>query len=1150
MRWNPAHRVVSAIALIGAILHASPSPAQVQTSITSSGLGTTVAPPPASGTTYAITGGTRPGNGPNLFHSFGSFNVGEGDTASFRNTTPGLSTSNILSRVSGGEPSNIFGTIDTLSYPGANLYLLNPAGVIFGRNARLEVGGSFHASAADYLRFADRAKFYANLSQNSVLTIARPEAFGFLGVTPPARLTVQGSSLQVPNGQTLSLVGGEVAITGAKLAAPGGRVQIASLSSGEVTLDGGVTPSSRLGPIKITGGSVIGATGLSSGLGSGTVIIRGGQLLVDASTILADHTPGDVAGPRLIDIQVTGDVVLTNGAKISSTTSVAERGGDVTITADRLQLNNQSRLETNALAEGDGGDVTTTVGRLDVAGGSIIGSTTKSTGHGGSITIKADAITISGFGSTILSDAEADGNGGKVSIGPRSSTLDLVLEDAGAIKSTTGLGAGSGGDIEINATNVSLLGGAMISSLTSSTAPSPAPGGNITIKADAITISGFGSTILSDAEADGNGGKVSIGPRSSTSTLDLVLDDTGIISSATGFFSGGGNGAGIGGAIEINATNVSLLGGAAVTSQTFTPARGGDITIKADAIKISGRDSAGNPSQILSDAEADGNGGKVSISPRSSTSTLDLVLRDVGTIQSTTDFGVGIGGAIEINATNVSLLGGATIGSLTSSPAASGSITLKANTVTISGNDSLNPESPSGIVSTTFGTFNLTGPPGKISVTATTFTLTQGGVIQSGGQFDSVAGDIEVTATNSLVISNRGSISSQAFAGPGGQVLLGASTATAIMDGGFVNTSTIGAGRAGNILIDVGTLTMSNGARVASSSEENSPAPGGSVMVIARDSVAISGTSTGLFSTTASPDKGGSAGTVVVTAPTLTIADRGKISVESTGVAPAGDISLTLGTLTLSGGAGLFSNATSSGPGGNINVQAGQIQLSGGATISAKSSGPAVAGNVTIAATTFQTQDSFVTTAATQADGGDIDILVGSLVYLTGSEITTSVGKGAGKGGNITIDPQFVVLNDSQIRADAFGGPGGNITIVTDVFLSSGSIVSASSALSAPGTINIAARITNLSDSLVQLPDNVLQAATLLRAACTARVAEGKASSLVVAGREGVPPEPEGLLWSPLGATLTDFGVTAGEVHQRELLPRFSGVWLDSNCAR
>jgi large exoprotein involved in heme utilization and adhesion len=428
---------------------------------------------------------------------------------------------------------------------------------------------------------------------------------------------------------------------------------------------------------------------------------------------------------------------------------------------------------------------------------------------------------------------------------------------------------------------------------------------------------------------------------------------------------------------------------------------------------------------------------------------------------------------------------------------------------------------------------------------------------------DPQAGDIAIDATDSVVISDNGAVLSQASSKDIGQVSLHAHTLT--MDNGFIQTSTIQSGRAGDVSVTVDDqMTLVNGGKIISSSLLSASGKGGTINVTAGGAIVIAGrsntsppselfvndASSGLFSTTASPDPLGSAGKVVVTAPTLTIADHGKISVESTGVAPAGDISLTLGTLTLSGGAGLFSNATSSGPGGNINVQAEQVQLASGATISASSSGTGLAGSVTIQATTFQTQDSFVTTEATQADGGDIDILVGSLVYLTGSEITTSVGKGAGKGGNITIDPQFVVLNNSQILANAFGGPGGNITIVADVFLSSGSILSASSALSAPGTISIDARITDLSDSLVQLPDNVLQAANLLRTACTARVAEGKASSLVVAGREGVPPEPEGLLWSPLGATLTDLSATPREAQERERLPRFAGVWLVSNCAR
>jgi len=125
----------------------------VQTVITSDGtLGTTVT---QGGNVYTITGGTRPGNGPNLFHSFDRFSVGTRDVASFQGPS---GITNILSRVTGGQLSEIDGTIQS-TIPGANLYLLNPSGVLFGPNARLDVQGSFHVSKADYVRLADGARF-------------------------------------------------------------------------------------------------------------------------------------------------------------------------------------------------------------------------------------------------------------------------------------------------------------------------------------------------------------------------------------------------------------------------------------------------------------------------------------------------------------------------------------------------------------------------------------------------------------------------------------------------------------------------------------------------------------------------------------------------------------------------------------------------------------------------------------------------------------------------------------------------------------------------------------------------------------------------------------------------------------------------------
>src|SRR5213075_2936584 len=104
------------LALLAALLHAGVGHAQVPTNITSSGLGTSVSPP--AGGVYDIAGGTRPGNGPNLFHSFGSFSVGAGDVANFRNDS-GLYTSNIIGRVTGGQTSNIYGTISTTGFTNA-----------------------------------------------------------------------------------------------------------------------------------------------------------------------------------------------------------------------------------------------------------------------------------------------------------------------------------------------------------------------------------------------------------------------------------------------------------------------------------------------------------------------------------------------------------------------------------------------------------------------------------------------------------------------------------------------------------------------------------------------------------------------------------------------------------------------------------------------------------------------------------------------------------------------------------------------------------------------------------------------------------------------------------------------------------------------
>jgi len=158
---------------------------------------------PLTGPNYRIGAEVGQIRGGNLFHSFGEFHVPLGGSVTF--TGPNT-IANVVSRVTGGQPSAIDGLLRS-EIAGANLYLLNPSGVLFGPHAGLDVSGSFHVSTADYLRMADGAKFSADLGQASVLTVAEPAAFGFLG-PQPAPIAIQGSTLQVPAGKAVSVVGG------------------------------------------------------------------------------------------------------------------------------------------------------------------------------------------------------------------------------------------------------------------------------------------------------------------------------------------------------------------------------------------------------------------------------------------------------------------------------------------------------------------------------------------------------------------------------------------------------------------------------------------------------------------------------------------------------------------------------------------------------------------------------------------------------------------------------------------------------------------------------------------------------------------------------------------------------------------------------
>ena len=224
--------------------------------------------------------------------------------------------------MTGGNPSTILGTIQTTGFGSANLFLMNPAGIVFGPSAALNVGGSATFTTADYLRLADGGRFTAMPgSADAAISSAPVAAFGFLG-TNPRLLPVQGGHLSVTPGQTMALVGGDIIVQGgtldngatqpARLLAPSGHIQLASAASpGELlagTLD--LIPNingqsfGALGAIDVSQQSALDV----SGEHGGTISIRGGQFVLNEATLTAKTTGGSALHSSECDYHHRGGV--------------------------------------------------------------------------------------------------------------------------------------------------------------------------------------------------------------------------------------------------------------------------------------------------------------------------------------------------------------------------------------------------------------------------------------------------------------------------------------------------------------------------------------------------------------------------------------------------------------------------------------------------------------------------------------------------------------------------------------------------------------------------------------------------------------------------------------------------------------------------
>ncbi|MEH2168729.1 MAG: filamentous hemagglutinin N-terminal domain-containing protein, partial [Nostoc sp.] len=509
--------------------------------------------------TDRIYGGAIQGS--NLFHSFKEFNVDKGAEAYFIN--PGGIT-NILTRVTGGNPSNILGSLGVLGP--ANLFLINPKGIVFGPNARLDMGGSFVASTADSLVFDNGFEFSATNPQAPLLTVNIPVGLRFRDASGKiinrSKATVDGISigLQIPPQKTLALIGGNVDLEGGWLLGSDVQIEIAS-----------VADSSLVNFINSDTGYKFDYSGVENFQ----------DILLSDQAIVNINTNGSGS------IRMQGRNVTLNGeSRLFINNSGSQYGGGVLIQAEQLTLDNAS-ISADVRGLGQGGNVTIETQDLLVQNGARIYTTTFGGGNGSTVKINAtDSVVMegesqsqqgffSGVQSVVAGGASGDAGGVEIN------TASFLLKD-GARLDTTTFGGGDGGKVTIKATDSTVIQGESQQGLFSGVLSLAAGGASGNAGEVEINTASFllkdGARLDTTTFGDGKGGTVKI-----NATDSVVMEGesrrqerlSGIESVV------GGGASGDAGGIEINTASFLLKDGARLDTTTFGGGDGGKVTIKA-----------------------------------------------------------------------------------------------------------------------------------------------------------------------------------------------------------------------------------------------------------------------------------------------------------------------------------------------------------------------------------------------------------------------------------------------------------------------------------------------------------------------------------------------------------------------------------------
>ncbi|MBR8840998.1 MAG: filamentous hemagglutinin N-terminal domain-containing protein [Stigonema ocellatum SAG 48.90 = DSM 106950] len=588
-----------------------------------------------NGNTSTITGGTQAGG--NLFHSFKEFSVLTGGTAFFNNAS---NIQNIITRVTGESKSNIDGLIKA---NGVNLFFINPNGIIFGPNASLNIGGSFVASTANSLKFADGTEFSAtNPQATPLLTVSVPLGLQFgsnpgeivnKANDPTGELSLFDSpvGLQVPEGKTLALVGGNISLEGGNLTAPGGRIELGSVGAGLVNLTAipqgyalEYSGVQNFQDIRLSNSASVDA----SGVGGGSIQVKGRNINLTSGAQIYSVTVGAGTGGNLT-VDAAESVNLSDNAALLTDTSSTGSAGNLTISARKLTVESGAFIETPnggqgpagdllvratdavelsgtttdglpsglsaqvaADATGKGGNLTIETGQLTIRGGAAVEASTFGTQNAGNVRVKASNVELEGYGI---------GPNGPFASGIFAQVADRAINNAG-----------NAGNLTIETQGLTVLNGAQIAT----TGRKTGNGGDLTITSDSIRLSGA----LPNATPDRGSSGISVSANSPAATGNvgnLTITSRQIAVENGAKIAARNEGAGQGGTLTLNVSQLKIQNGGLVQSGSFASGPGGTLTVNnADSVDVIGIGSLG-VSTLSAAAQASGKAGDLNITTRS-----------------------------------------------------------------------------------------------------------------------------------------------------------------------------------------------------------------------------------------------------------------------------------------------------------------------------------------------------------------------------------------------------------------------------------------------------------------------------------------------------------------------------------------------------